>query len=109
MLYVMHVLESIGLHAHLPMILEVDNKRTMDVANRWSIGGRTQHIDVCQTLLCELEEEGKLLVKWLHDKDNNADMFTKSLDVPDFEKFSQVYVGVYAYSLDPLSGEVAGS
>ncbi len=38
-LYVLNVLESIELHAHLPMILEVDNKGTVYLVNIWSIGG----------------------------------------------------------------------
>ena len=75
-LYVLHVLESIGLQAQLPMILEVDNKGTMDLENIWSVGGQTRNIDVHQTFLHELKEEGKLLVKWLPGKDNVADMFT---------------------------------
>ena len=40
-LYLLYVLESIGLQACLPMILEVDNKGTVDLANRWSVGGNT--------------------------------------------------------------------
>ncbi len=46
MLYVSHVLESIGLNTHLPMILEVNIKGVMDLANSWSIEGHTQHIDM---------------------------------------------------------------
>ncbi len=65
MLYVLHVLESIGLQAQLPMILEVDNKGTADLANSWSIGGHTRHIDMCQTFLRKLKQKGKVLVKWL--------------------------------------------
>ena len=109
MLYVMHVLESIGLHDHIPMILEVDNKRTTDLANSWSIGGKTQHIDVHQTFFQKLKEEGKLLVKWLPGNDNDADMFTKNLDGPSFEQFSQVYVGFDYYAPDPSSREGVGS
>ncbi len=33
MIYALHVLESIGLQAQLPMILEVYNKGTVDLAN----------------------------------------------------------------------------
>ena len=52
----MHVLESIQLKVKLPMVLEIDNKDTVDLANNWSVGGRTQHIDVCQVFLRELKE-----------------------------------------------------
>ncbi len=77
MLYVLHMLESIGLYAHLPIILEVDNKGAVDLSNSWSIGGSTRHIDVRQTFLCKLKEEGKILVKCLPGKDNNTDLLTK--------------------------------
>ena len=103
------MLESIGLKAQLPMILEVDNKGTMDLANSWSIGGRTRHIDVPQTILQKLKEGGKLLVKWLPGKDNNADMFTKNLDGPVFERFAKVYFGNDEYTPEPLSREGVGS
>ena len=46
MLYVRHILESIGLKVKLLMILEMDNKGAIDLANNWSIGGRTRHVDV---------------------------------------------------------------
>jgi hypothetical protein len=36
----------------LPMLLEMDNKGTVDLANNWSIGGHTRHIDVQQCFLC---------------------------------------------------------
>ncbi len=109
MLYVLHMLESIGLHTHLPMILEVDNRVTVDLVNSWSVGENTQHIDVLQTFLCKLKEEGKLLVKWLPGKDNDADMFTKNLDGPAFERFAQVYVSVDDYAPDPSSWESVGN
>ncbi len=46
MLYVRHILESMGLKVKLLMILEMDNKGAVDLANNWSIGGRTRHVDV---------------------------------------------------------------
>jgi hypothetical protein len=46
MLYVKNVLESMGLKVKLPMCLEIDNKGAVDLANNWSIGGYTRHVDV---------------------------------------------------------------
>ncbi len=46
MMYVWNVLKSMGLKVKLPMILEMDNKGTVDLVNNWSIGGRTRHVDV---------------------------------------------------------------
>ena len=51
MLYVRHILKSIGLKVKLPMILEMDNMGAVDLANNWSVGGRTRHVDVRQCFL----------------------------------------------------------
>ncbi len=48
-------------------------------------------------------------MKWLPGKDNDADMFTKNLDGPAFERFAQVDVGVDEYAPDPSSREGVGS
>jgi hypothetical protein len=53
---VRHILESMELKMKLPMILEMDNKGAVDLANNWSIGGRTRHVDVRQCFLWELKE-----------------------------------------------------
>jgi len=94
----MHVLESMQLKVKLPMILEIDNKGTVDLANNWSVGGRTRHIDVRQVFLRELKESGILIVKWIAGVDNDSDMFTKNLNGPMFERFAEVYVGVDDYT-----------
>jgi hypothetical protein len=46
MLYVWHILELMGLKVKLLMILEMDNKGAVDLANNWSIGVCTRHVDV---------------------------------------------------------------
>jgi hypothetical protein len=40
----MQVLESIGLCVQKPMILWMDNKGAVDLANNWSSAGRTRHV-----------------------------------------------------------------
>jgi len=86
MLYVWHILESMGLKVKLPMILEIDNKGAVDLANNWSIGGRTRHVDVRQCFLRELKESKVLDIRWIKGLENDADAFTKNLDGPAFEK-----------------------
>ena len=63
MLYVYRLLQSIGLKVKLPMLLEMDNKRAVDLANNWSVGGRTRHVDVRNHFLRELKDEGLLVIK----------------------------------------------
>ena len=62
MLFNMRILESIGLKVKKPMILWVDNKGTVDLANNWSVGGRTRHVDVRYYFLRELKEENLIHV-----------------------------------------------
>jgi hypothetical protein len=45
MMFVMRLMESIGLKIKKSLILTVDNKRTVDLINNWSCGGRTRYMD----------------------------------------------------------------
>jgi len=76
-----------------PMILWMDNKGAIDLANNWSVRGHTRHVDVRYYFLCKLKEEGILEVKWIATDDNCSDLFTKNLAGPAFEKHAEVYCG----------------
>jgi hypothetical protein len=39
-------MESLELEVELPMVLEMDNSRAVEIANSWSVGGRMRHVDV---------------------------------------------------------------
>jgi hypothetical protein len=92
LLFEKRVLESIGLKVRVPMILNVDNKGVMDLANNWSVSGRTRHITVRTNFLRELKEQGLLIVEWISSCDNSSDIFTKNLQGPLFNKHAGVYV-----------------
>ena len=98
MLYAKHVIESVGLKVKLPMILECDNKGAVDLANNWSSGGRTRHVDVRQNFLRELKEQGILKVIWVPGSNNDADMHTNNLGGPELEKYARVYFGDDKYN-----------
>ena len=42
MLHVIQVLQFLGLKLKLPLLLEIDNIREVDLANNWSDGGQPQ-------------------------------------------------------------------
>jgi hypothetical protein len=108
MLFIMRVLESIGLQVKKPMILQVDNKGAMDLSNNWSVGGRTRHVDTRQYFLRELKEEGVVIVEWIPSADNSTDLFTKNLSGPTFNKHVAVYCGadeVYDSQGEGVAGE----
>ena len=51
---------DLGLKVKFLMILEMDNKGTVDLANNWSSGGCARHVDIRQCFMWELKES-KLL------------------------------------------------
>jgi hypothetical protein len=79
MLYVKSVLESMDLQVQLPMILEVDNKGAVDLANNWSAAGRTRHVASRVYFLRELKEQGILEVKWRTNVGMPANVLTKNV------------------------------
>ena len=58
MMFCYYLVTSLGLTVELPMILYMDNTATVALANNWSIGGRTRHLDIKQNYLRELKECG---------------------------------------------------
>ena len=93
MLCVKHVVESIDLKVELPMVLGMDNKGDVDHSNSWSMGGHMRHVGTKQVLLGKLGEDGVLLVRWIPTSKNEAELFTKNLDVPLFAKFAKAFNG----------------
>lgn len=92
-----NLLESMGLEVELPMILEMDNIGAIDLSNNWSMGGRTKHIDVRFHWLRELKLQGILQIVWISSDDNTADIHTKNLSGPAFERHGMVYFGEDEY------------
>lgn len=95
MLYIMRLLEFMGLKVQKPMILEIDNKSAVDLANNWSAGRRTRHVKL--NFLRDLKEEGILKVIWIAGTKNEADLFTKNLSGPEFNKHGRAYYGEDEY------------
>ena len=85
------VLEALDLKVKLPMLLEMDNKGAVDLANNWTVGGRTRHIETRQLFLRELKEEGVLSIKWKSGDENPSDLFTKNLPGPIFRKHIETF------------------
>ena len=97
MLYVKHVIELMGLKVKLPMKLEMDNKGAVDLANNWSVGGRTHHIGTKIEFLRGYKENGVIEIVWMPGSDNEVDMFTKNLGGPLFHHILKVFVGEDKY------------
>jgi tRNA G18 (ribose-2'-O)-methylase SpoU len=93
MLFVMRVLELMGLSVKKPVMLYVDNKGAKDLANNWSVGGRTRHLKVGQYFLRELKEQGIINCVWVAGATMSSDLFTKNLPRQVYEKHTKIYVG----------------
>ncbi len=108
MLYCKNVLESMRLKVKLPMLLEMDNKGAVDLANNWSVGGQTRHVDVQQCFLRELKESKIMDIHWVKGLENNTDVFTKNLDGPAFKKCIETLVGQDVYMKNPATSDQGG-
>ena len=94
------------LEVELPMLLEMDNSGAVDIANSWSVGGRTRHVDVRNYFLRELKDQGLLVIKHIAGEENDADIFTKNVTSAMFNKHVPLYVGTDEYlNARSLSGE----
>ena len=79
------------------MVLEMDNRGAVELANNWSVGGRTRHIDVKNYFLRELKDQGILVVKHVAGDSNDADIFTKNTTTGVFERHLPKFVGKDEY------------
>ena len=97
MLYVYCLIQSLGLEVELSMILDMDNKGAVDLANNWSVGGRKRHVDIRNHFLRELKDMGLIICGYPPRPENDADIFTKNVTAAIFEKHIPKCVGVDEY------------
>jgi hypothetical protein len=77
MLFVMRILESMGLRVKKPMLLYINNQGAKDLANNWSVGGQTRHVEVRMYFLRELKEQDLIHCVWKSGLEMCSDLFTK--------------------------------
>jgi hypothetical protein len=87
------------------MVLEMDNKGAVDLANSLSVGGRTRHVDVRMHYLRELKDQGMIVIKHIPGEDNETDIFTKNTSTATFNKHVVQFVGHDEY-VDMVDGAV---
>ena len=76
------------------MILEMDNKGAVDLANNWSVGERTRHVDVINYFLQDLKDEGLLIIGHVSGEDNDADIVMKNTTGPILRSIIQCSSGI---------------
>ena len=92
MLYAMHGIEKIELKVKKPMQLKLDNKCAKDLANNYSVGERTCHIDVRQYFLRDIKKQGIIETEWIIGEKKPSDLFTKNLLGSLFKKHMNAFV-----------------
>jgi hypothetical protein len=97
LLFAKKLLEAMELKVALPMIVAVDNKGAVDLANGWSNSGGTKHMDVRIMFVRELKEEGIVKVIWIPTAENESDIFTKNTDAKTFNKHIKTFCGTDEY------------
>ena len=93
MLYVYRIIISLDLQVELPIVVELDNSGARDLANSWSVGGRTRHVDTRQFFIRDLKEQGLLVFKHISGTENEANIFTKNTDALTLHKHTAKMCG----------------
>ena len=86
MLYVLKLMESMKLKIRKPMLIYCDNKAAVDLANGWSIGRGTKHIDCRLMFIRQLKENNTIRIQWIPTENNRSDIYTKNVDQETFDK-----------------------
>ena len=92
MIYVMHLMESIGLQVDNPITLEIDNEGCIDLIHKWSVAGRTRHVDIRKCFMSDMKEENIIVCKQIKGEQNRSDMFTKNLGSETYKRHVIEYV-----------------
>ena len=92
MLFVMEIVESVGLQVEKPMELYTDNKGVFDISNNWTVGGWTRHIATKCTYLRELKQANIIKFVLVPGETMRADLFTKNLDCGTFQRHAAHFI-----------------
>ena len=88
------MIESIGIKIQFPIIIKVDNVGAIYIANNYTTGQRTKHIDIRTHFVREYIEEGIIKVVFVRSDENDADIFTKNTTEEIFVKHLKKIIGV---------------
>mmetsp|Transcript_10573 Transcript_10573/g.23455 ORF Transcript_10573/g.23455 Transcript_10573/m.23455 type:complete len:134 (+) Transcript_10573:455-856(+) len=88
-LFIVQVLESMGIKVKLPITVHVDNVGAIFLANNQTSGDRTKHIDTRYHFVREYIEDGTIKVVFVKTHLNDADLHTKNVAGELYEKHSR--------------------
>jgi hypothetical protein len=70
-------------------LLHGDNQSTIAVSRNGVKADRTKHVDVKYHFVTQTVQEGKVQLRWIPTAEQQADIFTKALAAPVFERLRQ--------------------
>lgn len=88
-LWLRDLTSELGLHVQLGSLVYGDNQSTIAVSQNGVKSDRTKHVDVKYRFITQTVEEGTVKLKWIPTTEQQADIFTKALAPPVFERLRQ--------------------
>ena len=92
LLFIYNLVISMEKDLELPIIMNVDNTGAIYLANNYSTGPRTKHIDIRTHFVRELIIKGLLKVEFIKSGNNDADIFTKNVSEELFDQHSKKFM-----------------
>jgi hypothetical protein len=89
-IWLKRILDSVGLKQKQCLTVLCDNSSTIKLSKNPVMHGRSKHIDIRFHFLRNLSSEGSVELVHCASKDQLADVMTKALSLPLFEKFRKL-------------------
>jgi uncharacterized protein (UPF0216 family) len=90
--FIHHLVSSMEKTLKLPIILNMDNTGAIYLANNYSTGPRTKHVDIHTHYVIELIINGILKIEFVKSEDNDAGIFPKNVSEELFEKHTSKFI-----------------
>ena len=88
-LWLRDLLSELGMHVQFGSLVYGDNQSTLAISANGVKSDRTKHVDVKYHFITQTVEEGAVKLKWIPTSEQQADIFTKALAPPVFERLRQ--------------------
>jgi hypothetical protein len=89
-LWLRGICKELGLHSQTGSVVYGDNQSAIAVSENGVKGEKTKHVDIKYHFITETIERGDVVLKWIPSSEQQADIFTKTLTAPLFERFRKL-------------------
>ena len=86
------MLEEMNFQVRTPVIVNIDNQSAMKIAENDVDHSRTKHIDIKNHFIKNEINDKMIELKWVATENQIADIFTKGLGYPTYNKLKNVLV-----------------